>query len=57
MHNVYRIMLAIENLKANIDNKNNVNRLPPEKYKIPEEYEPDFGFFDGEDDKLKILGR
>ena len=42
---------------TNIDNKNNVNRLPPEKYKIPEEYETDFGFFDGEDDKLKILGR
>jgi len=40
-----------------INNKNNVNRLPPEEYKIPDEYEPDFGFFDGEDDKLKILGR
>jgi hypothetical protein len=39
-----------------INNKNNVNRLPPEEYKIPDEYEPDFGFFDGEDDKLKILG-
>mgnify|MGYP001181320807 CR=1 FL=1 len=35
---------------------NDVNRLPPEEYKIPDEYEPDFGFFDGEDDKLKIMG-
>tara|TARA_B100001029_G_scaffold179535_1_gene189425 strand:+ start:3161 stop:3937 length:777 start_codon:yes stop_codon:yes gene_type:complete len=35
---------------------NDINRLPPEEYKIPDEYEPDFGFFDGEDDKLKIMG-
>tara|TARA_B100001996_G_scaffold266245_1_gene207944 strand:+ start:1849 stop:2628 length:780 start_codon:yes stop_codon:yes gene_type:complete len=44
------------NSNAAINNKNNVDRLPPEEYKIPDEYEPDFGFFDGEDDKLKILG-
>jgi hypothetical protein len=44
------------NSNTPINDKNNVNRLPPEEFKIPEEYEPDFGFFDGEDDKLKILG-
>jgi len=34
----------------------NINRLPSEKFTIPKEYDADFGFFEDQDEKNRILG-
>ena len=39
-----------------ISNNEEVVRLEPENYFIPEQYDVDFGFFDNEIDKKRILG-
>ena len=39
-----------------LEKNTEINKLSPEEYFIPEEYDVDFGFFDDEISKNRILG-
>jgi predicted RNA-binding Zn ribbon-like protein len=39
-----------------LENLADSGKLPPERYVIPDVYDPDFGFFEQEKDKKRILG-